>query len=250
MVTLLIVLAAPESYGQTFDTIYSKYGRGIQAIGQSFNNRRVGRWIEYDDYNNKKIAGEYFYNSIDSTLLCSFYRNGNLICTEYRYYVNDSTLIQHGYSQWYVSNYVVDFGTYHYGKLHGKAVSYNPYNGSIYNIANYEYGILKDSFFFFHDNGQLREVGYYKENQRIGVWKEYHENGSIAAVGEYLGKSKLIDVTKQYIDVEVRTKIDFNYKKGRWDYYSMKGELIKVEVYDDNGELVNCYDGKRLKKVR
>jgi antitoxin component YwqK of YwqJK toxin-antitoxin module len=239
-----------ESKGQTFDTIYSKYGQGIESIGQRLNGRKVGRWIKYDNYRDKSIAAEYYYNSIDSTVLCSFYRNGNLICTEYRYYVNDSTLLQHGYSQWYVSNYVVDFGTYYYGKSHGLHVSYHPFKRTIYEIAHYQYGILQDSFFRFHDNGQLFEVGCYKNDQRIGVWKEYHENGSIAAVGEYLGKSKLIDVTKQYIDIEVQTKVDFNYKKGKWSYYSEEGLLIKVEIYDISGELINCFEGKQLKKMQ
>jgi antitoxin component YwqK of YwqJK toxin-antitoxin module len=244
------VIFVLESNSQTFDTIYSKYGNGIESIGQRLNGRKVGRWIKYDNYNNNVIAGEYFYNSIDSTVLCKNYRHGKLIYTNFSYYLNDSVLVPHGYSQWYDSNFVTDYGSYYKGKPHGKSVSYNPITKSIYEIKHYEYGSLQDSFFLFHDNGQLFEVGLYKNDQRIGIWKEYYENGILAAVGEYLGESQLIDQTKTYRDIEIRTKVDFNLKKGKWSYYSPKGDLIKVEIYDDSGELVGCYKGKQLKKIK
>lgn len=251
LVFFLIVVSVLESNSQTFDTVYSKYGSGIESIGQRLNGRKVGRWVQYENYSSNVISGEYFYNSIDSTVLCKLFRHGELICMEYRYYVNDSTLIQHGYSQWYDSNYIVGYGTYYYGKPHGQDVNYYPITSTtrvIYDIENYEYGMLQDSFFVFHENGKLQEVGCYKNNERIGIWKEYYENGILAVVGEYSGKSKIVINSIGDEGAWLRTKVDL--KKGRWRYYSFNGVLLKVEVYDDLGDLVECYEGKRLKKVR
>ena len=37
----------------------------------------------------------------------------------------------------------------------------------------------------FYDDGQLQTEGHYKDNRRVGEWKEYHPNGQISAVYSY-----------------------------------------------------------------
>lgn len=57
-------------------------------------------------------------------------------------------------------------------------------DSSLYFRGNY--GFQKDSilakhgkFEYYYRNGQLRDVGLYKNNQRTGVWKHYEKNGNL-----------------------------------------------------------------------
>ena len=97
-------------------------------------------------------------------------------------------------------------------------------NGKIKNIANYENGKLVGLVKNFNENGKLYSTTYYEKDSNLTKWKFFYEDEkSIEKEG------KAYDMG---YEVEKRWKII-----GEWKYYNEKGELEKIETYE-NGEIV------------
>jgi len=82
----------------------------------------------------------------------------------------------------------------------------------------------------FYKNGNLKELGKYKNGSATGKWKFYHENGNLSGVGKY----KNGDHT------------------GEWKFYYDNGQLKNIYLRD-NGKLmefISCFNrnGKPLDK--
>ena len=66
---------------------------------------------------------------------------------------------------------------------------------------------------YWYDDGTLKEVGRFANDERAGDWKEYHDNGQLEATGAYTdGK-----------------------RGGDWLYYDDEGALIQKSAFT-NGE--------------
>ena len=65
---------------------------------------------------------------------------------------------------------------------------------------------------YFHDNGEVREVGFYKDNQMYGEWNTFNEDGQLIAEGFF----------------------NENKKVGTWKFYNAAGiEIGAVQFVDD-----------------
>jgi antitoxin component YwqK of YwqJK toxin-antitoxin module len=82
-------------------------------------------------------------------------------------------------------------------------------------------------FITFHENGQVKEVGCYKQGKRDGVWKQYSDTGALLAQAGFRNGQR------QGV-WEFRTGDD--KPMGRLTYTS--GVLATGEQYDVDGALV------------
>lgn len=82
-------------------------------------------------------------------------------------------------------------------------------------------------FITFHENGQVKEVGCFRNGRRDGVWKQYSDTGALLARagfrnGERQGVWEFNDVADAPL--------------GKLSYES--GKLIRSEAYDPEGLVV------------
>ncbi|WP_188405340.1 toxin-antitoxin system YwqK family antitoxin [Psychroflexus salis] len=63
---------------------------------------------------------------------------------------------------------------------------------------------------YFHENGTISQVGFFKDNKPTGIWKVYDENGNKITQAQY----------------------DNGVKNGRWFFWK-ENKLTEVE-YDSN----------------
>lgn len=65
---------------------------------------------------------------------------------------------------------------------------------------------------YFHDNGEVREIGFYKDSQMYGQWNTFSEEGQLLTEGYFMD----------------------NKKVGTWKFYDMDGQQIgAVQFVDD-----------------
>ena len=60
----------------------------------------------------------------------------------------------------------------------------------------------------WHENGQLKDIGFFNNGKMNLKWKGYYKNGQLKYSGEY----------------------DNDYKVNSWIYWSDKGKIIEEEV--------------------
>ena len=60
---------------------------------------------------------------------------------------------------------------------------------------------------YFHQNGQLKDIGYYADDKKTGEWKYYYNSGTLESVGNYTN----------------------GQKSGTWKYYHKDGKLARTE---------------------
>lgn len=76
---------------------------------------------------------------------------------------------------------------------------------------------------FFHDNGDIAQTGYFKDNKRHGNWVSYQPSGKKSAMGSY----------------------ELGMKNGQWFFW--KGnDLIEV-IYEDN-KIINVLEWNNSEK--
>lgn len=123
--------------------------------------------------------------------------------------------------------------------------------------------------YLMYRNDKLSQSGHFKNGVRDSLWITYHPNMEIQSQGSYIGKKITIALdTKTHQLIEILNKTDtlsinplseysklinrYNYdgkggvqlpiyidfKRGIWKYYNEKGKLIKQEIYDENGILI------------
>ena len=91
----------------------------------------------------------------------------------------------------------------------------------IYDASGKQQGHWKE----FHDTGELKAEGDYKDGMKVGQWTYYYADGKIDQVGKYDDKGRPV---------------------GEWKWYYDNGQLLRDETYSDglrNGTMTE-YDDK------
>lgn len=93
--------------------------------------------------------------------------------------------------------------------------TYNKVNGNLLKVTMY------------HENGKVKEVGYFNEDKKTGIWEHYNENGLKISEASYTN----------------------GVKDGNWSVWNENGVMLYHMVYengkrilatqwDDNGNLI------------
>ena len=92
----------------------------------------------------------------------------------------------------------------------------------------------------YYENGQLKIEGYYKNNKKVSIWKEYHDNGQLSNVYTYDANGKKTGYGESY------------YKNGNLNTKSAPlndGVVVYKKYHEETKALVHeFYKGPREKK--
>lgn len=96
--------------------------------------------------------------------------------------------------------------TYEKGRFEGPYQLYHP-NGKLKMEGQYRDNAMAGQWYQYYDNGALKEVVTFSNNEENGPFKEYHPNGKLSAEGSYLhgdhehGQLKVYDETGALIKI-------------------------------------------------
>ena len=76
---------------------------------------------------------------------------------------------------------------------------------------------------FYHDNGEIAQIGYFKNKRRHGNWISYYPSGKKSAIGLYQS----------------------GLKTGQWFFWN-NNDLIEV-IYEDN-KIINVLESNNSEK--
>ena len=176
----------------------------IVSFGYSVNQKNKS-W-----YPDGSLMSETFVTK-DSILEVSYYKNGHY-CHKCYYYQPDHKVQSDDYyspSDMYWIQY-------------SREEFYCP-NGQL-KLVTYSIEGQKD-YRTYYCNGQIRTSSDYYNN--LGFWgdyREYYENGKAKIIGQYTN----------FID---NNRLTIPHKIGIWKFYSVDGNKIQQEQYDDDGNL-------------
>ncbi len=267
-----------ESYGDSYGSGYmiqlSENSESIFGLWEYwyYNEQKKSEEI-YDTSGTVKYVNFWLP---DGTQIC---KNGQGIIFElWKYRLNDSTIFQVKDSllNGHFTSYVLEKGRYKMissgncknGKRFGAETTY--YNsGQVYFIEEYINDIQNGLTIEFWRNGKVKEQGNYYQNRHIGEWQYFDSSGNKIKLefysqkgyrsGKYVeyfssGKTRIEGEYKVVINRDPqpkqpktngpfrRGKAPYkSVKNGIWIYYSVKGRMIKKELYKE-GKLVTKYN--------
>lgn len=137
------------------------------------------------------------------------------------------------WTTYFKSGQLASVENYKNDTLHGRQIHYTP--SGRYNLrANYKMGVKVDSFFLYTGNGDLNLEEYRDSTgKQQGTFKVYDTNGQIIQVGNYKdgkfdGQFKTFYSTGQLKAIE---HYRMNERIGKWIELSDKGDTLKTERY-------------------
>ncbi len=286
-----------------FDTIHKKYGdrKVIEEVktGLCKTWNKAGVLTAEGSYSKGKQEGKHISRYEDGTLKSEltyrkgevygpqrfWFSNGQLQYLREQYMDYDSIRrspyyrMEGVYEEYREDGSLVKKGNYIKGKQHGHWVQYS--KNTLYEEADYHYGMLLNTHKIYHPNGKLlREEHYdlYRIKNRDttmlnGPYIDYYDNGAVSMRKNYVDGKLVNDNAKtysrsgfvmmEYIDegATVR-KIDYS-ENGviKLESVAVKEPNVSVErlkflsekLYDENGKLrktINYINGKAQGFVR
>jgi antitoxin component YwqK of YwqJK toxin-antitoxin module len=61
-------------------------------------------------------------------------------------------------------------------------------------LHNYQVGVLNGPYQLWYENGQMRIDGFYKDNEKAGIWKSYNQDGTVFKIEDFNSKDSTIIV--------------------------------------------------------
>jgi len=85
----------------------------------------------------------------------------------------------------------------------------------------------------YHENGKLKQQGFYHSGIKNGEWKEWDQNGRLIGTSEYTDgrKDGIWKVFDQKGNVRVEMNFKNNQKTGTWLWRNENGKIIRTEKY-------------------
>lgn len=192
--------------------------------------------VTFYSLDGRKVAmGEYLGKSLKnrSGVFVRYNRNGNIILsTTYK-----KSMIHGPFIRFYDNGQKADSGHVNRGNNYGTWKSWYD-NGQLKEIRRFEiahtargleFSLQTDEYISWYSDGSLKDSGYYRLNERTGVWVEWIEQGAVKSVGEYRN----------------------DWKRGDWRYYDAKGNLLYIRRfrknrYDQKGEKIELKKNAQL----
>lgn len=183
--------------GQLSSTQFHKDGK-VEGVINFYKEN--GELKSSGDYTNDKLSGYWRSYYACGTISEKYpYSNGVGLGNGYVYYKTGETKITYT-----VADSKND-GSY---KMYYKS-------GQLSNEYNYVQGELEGEYRLFYPDGSIAEVGQYLENELDGELKSYGLDGKIESSGSYEAGNKI----------------------GVWNYFYVNGNKMRIDNYNDQGEL-------------
>lgn len=142
----------------------------LESEGQMRGKLRTGNWMYYNTTGEKIVLSESYVNGKLSGEKRIYYPDGTL--TEVSYYRN--------------------------GLLHGESLRYTDLGKLIAKVP-YLNGEIHGKIYYYHNNGIIRETGFYDHGKRVGRWKFYID-GVLAGFEEPNKKVKKEPISLEEIE--------------------------------------------------
>ena len=206
---ILIIKVFTVNSQTTIDTLYDKSGE-VEAYGEIKNGKRIGTW-----YFN--IRDNVSYRTIT--------------------YLDNNVAIEKRYSNNNYHNYIYSDEMY----VQSVDTIYNnnfflfSYREAKFDSLNYQ--IKYDGIYFtYYPNGNIRAIGFNKNNRRQGKWRYMYDNGNILALKYFKNGycyGKWITYYKSPKNqIFIKGRYSKNAKKGVWKEYYPNGVLKKKYEYN------------------
>ena len=143
----------------------------------------------------------------------------------------------------YTNGQVAKIENYLNDTLNGQ-LSYFDEKGNIKGRQFYRMGVKVDSSKMYFSNGQVnQEEKKDSTGKTQGLFKVHHQNGQLSQI-VFMKDNYLNDTCKTFFDNGQLKTLEFykdRKKEGTWLYYSKRGTLIRKEVYN-NDNLIDSKD--------
>lgn len=233
---------------------YNDEGELIERLERK-NNRAQGAFVrsswggemQYGHYENGELHGEFYSeNSSGERLTEGQYEHGKKVGAwterDTRQTVTSEYNAEgelHGVREVHApEGNLMTRETYANGELHGEYVRYQ--GDTIVNQGHYEQGQRQGEWIFSQFNSRERiELGEFKDNRRIGVWRTLNRHGHVVHINQFDDQSR---PHGRQIDFQDNGAIQLltEYKHGMMHgvrMYFMYGEPVHAERFED-GDLV------------
>lgn len=269
-----------------------------EIIEENFEND-IKQGFTYLYYIDGKIKKEIYYkDGLEEGLVKEYDTTGTII-TLYTYrkgFIVSREIInrynsqgnKHGqWMEFYSNGKVKQTSEWRNGILNGFVKNYNE-NGDLLTVEKYTNGIIQPEAteiqvyeirYDYYENGKIKIIGSYKNDQadgirreydedgkiikgyifrngfliaegiidekglKQGIFKEYFENGTIQAEGKYLNSNPTGPWKYYYPDGTIEQEGSYDSKgnnMGEWTWYYNNGQVLKQENYE-NGLLEGDY---------
>jgi antitoxin component YwqK of YwqJK toxin-antitoxin module len=219
---LLVLLAFPELFAQSTDTVWNKTDK--QGI-------RQGSWKASYDNGNPKYKG-FFKDGSPIGEFLRFYEDGTPKARMI-YHENVDTV---QVTLYYQNNKIAAEGQYVSMKKEGIWTYYSYYSGKLVCKENYLHGLKVGFSDKFYESGVLSEELEYKYDMKNGRWNQFYENGTPRLKGNYQLNLRTGPYLVLYPTGQTQITGQFKRDKmeGKWVYYDENGK-IELEIEYLNG---------------
>lgn len=225
-----------------------KKAKEIYSNNLYLKNQKDGLWIEF--FENNKFAGLYESGSKEGEW--RMFSNNNILLKLSTY--KDDQL--NGPSiEFFDDNSIKSSKEYKDGKLDGKTIEYFDEN-NIFFEGFYKNGLLNGEakeYFIYTDGSSSYSEGYYVNNEKQGVWKEYDKEGNLHSTQNYTnGKEDgtYSQYTKEGI-LKYTEEWEYGEQLNAIEYYP-SGQIQSIEQWADNsrnGIAVSYYENGNIKEL-
>jgi antitoxin component YwqK of YwqJK toxin-antitoxin module len=103
--------------------------------------------------------------------------------------------------------------------------TYNNYYGSIY---------------YYYPTGELESIDFVYKGKSYGVTRNFYKNNNLESIGTKFDPGIRDSIDSVFVEGKMwyTAIVNMNYKRGLWQYFNERGELIKEELYDDEGIII------------
>ena len=127
-------------------------------------------------------------------------------------------------------------------------------NGQLQQLGNFIEGKENGPFEFYHDNGQLQKLGNLIEGKTNGIWELYYDNGQLQERGNYKDNNRNGPFEFYYDNGQLQERGNFIEGKtnGIWEFYYDNGQLQQLGNYKNgikNGPFEWYYDNGQLQQL-
>jgi antitoxin component YwqK of YwqJK toxin-antitoxin module len=285
--TLIMLIISVKIFSQQIDTVIY-YPNGKFYSSGKFNvknKKRVGTWKLFNS-SNELLKNIEMSNTLNFCKVTPVISDTNIKTFYYHAYFKSDTLVAHG--EYFFNNAKQkSIGKYSNGYKTGVWLTYT--ENKLYLVEGYEKALNQKLFFsdngfvthinntdtngvlngykiVFDEKNNIKEVGKYCNNTKIGEWS-YYINGLLYARGchfpdflysEYKdGKFHVVNhlgelafrLYSEKILNNLSTESIYYLKDGKWEYFNPDGIISKIEYYN-KGELkkTKTYSRGKTKK--
>ena len=149
-------------------------------------------------------------------------------------YIKGEPLLGYRYNAYDPSTYNTNTTVVEYsnGMIDGLYIQYFNFPGEVASVEYYIKGVPKGPYFYYHENGKLRAIGYYGDGDKVIDKWDY--DGT-----RMLRKVQYDTLSSRYMDIHMKPLNGRSVLDG-WNVYFTNGRIDSA--VSDVGKLTGCHD--------